>query len=286
MSLLRHHQLLMSRPDRLWTPLDLFSPPSKWMSDQSIVLLHTTGQIENWYQYPGSSADTMFSNLTASTSPNYTTLANGLSGASFDGSSDYLSSPAGSAETAAMPGAWCMTVYRKRSVDAVGTNRAVFSISTNNSSSVQTRFGVWCGLESQPNRHCLQSRRADANSVSILAGSVLDTQYHMHLDIVNYSTRTGQLYLDGALDAQNTSFTTTGSTGSNTAPGLPETLGAYRANIGFRYYSDIDLVAMLFSPTILASGEIDKLFGWAAHRYGLTALLPIGHPYKTLAPTA
>lgn len=32
------------------------------------------------------------------------------------------------------------------------------------------------------------------------------------------------------------------------------------------------------------SAEIDKLFGWAAHSFGITNKLPAGHPYKSLRP--
>jgi hypothetical protein len=43
--------------------------------------------------------------------------------------------------------------------------------------------------------------------------------------------------------------------------------------------------ALIVSSAIPTDAEIDRLNGWAAHKYGLTANLPGGHPYKTTAHT-
>lgn len=41
----------------------------------------------------------------------------------------------------------------------------------------------------------------------------------------------------------------------------------------------------IYTDKTLTQAEIDKLFGYAAHKHGLTNKLPANHPYKTVAPT-
>jgi hypothetical protein len=50
--------------------------------------------------------------------------------------------------------------------------------------------------------------------------------------------------------------------------------------------SDIDLSELIVTPPGLSSLNLDKLHGYLAHKWGLTANLPNDHPYKTSAPTA
>lgn len=69
-----------------------------------------------------------------------------------------------------------------------------------------------------------------------------------------------------------------------------EQANAYSINIGASN-RDIDSVfngdiaCIIFgSGDILMQDEIDKIMGWAAHKYGLTTNLPVDHPYKDAPP--
>ena len=42
--------------------------------------------------------------------------------------------------------------------------------------------------------------------------------------------------------------------------------------------------AVVVATSVLSTGDIEKLEGYYAHRFGMTANLPGGHPYKTVAP--
>ena len=67
-------------------------------------------------------------------------------------------------------------------------------------------------------------------------------------------------------------------TGNGTIGSITTESGVNRAFTG-------RIATMLSAKSNLSQTEIDKLFGWAAHEYGLLALLPADHLYKINAPT-
>jgi hypothetical protein len=50
------------------------------------------------------------------------------------------------------------------------------------------------------------------------------------------------------------------------------------------YYLTGDVYGFVALTAVPSSTEIDKLFGWAAHKWGLPAKLPSDHPYKSTPP--
>ncbi len=56
-------------------------------------------------------------------------------------------------------------------------------------------------------------------------------------------------------------------------------------NGGNQLALDGDLAQMIILPSVPSAANREKLEGWAAHKYGLTSLLPGGHPFKTSPPT-
>ena len=86
-----------------------------------------------------------------------------------------------------------------------------------------------------------------------------------------------------------------GRNGADETGGLPftnenwtkVTLGAYYNHTATSYvgYSYSDIAAVVASNSAATVSDMEKLEGWAAHKYGLTVLLPTAHPYKTTAPT-
>jgi hypothetical protein len=61
-------------------------------------------------------------------------------------------------------------------------------------------------------------------------------------------------------------------------------IGAYDIN---NFAADYEGLAhqIIIMSSVPPLSTIEKLEGWAAHYYGLTANLPAGHPYKTVGPT-
>jgi uncharacterized repeat protein (TIGR02543 family) len=50
-------------------------------------------------------------------------------------------------------------------------------------------------------------------------------------------------------------------------------------------YWDGPIAEVIVFPNALSTSERQKLEGYLAHKWGLTSNLPVGHPYKTFAPT-
>lgn len=80
----------------------------------------------------------------------------------------------------------------------------------------------------------------------------------------------------GDFVAAASTFGAFSGTTSNTA------IGTYRNTDG--NYGKFDLAALVVLTSSTPQSVIDKLFGWAAHEFGLTADLPVGHPYKSAPP--
>ena len=226
-----------------------------------------------------------FSQGTAANQPAILTAElNGKRVLSFDGSNDVLlgASTAQRDIFRNKTAAWAFTVYKKRGTDGGVQTRRIFHCS--NGSNANTRFAVYAATNpGGTNTPSLGAQRLDADTPATLIGTAPHVgAYVMMLTAMDYSARTGRIYIDGAMDAQNTTLTATAGSTSNTT-------SANSLSIGARYdgilLADIDLATITLSNTYPATDDIDKLFGWAAHKYGLTASLPIGHPYKTVAPT-
>ena len=63
------------------------------------------------------------------------------------------------------------------------------------------------------------------------------------------------------------------------------TLGGFTtATVSPTGFSNMDVAAVVVSNSTLSDADMEKLEGWAAHKYGLTVVLPTAHPYKTAAP--
>ena len=267
----------------LWTPLNMTVVPQIYLDAHDSVVTDVSGACSAISNLGAMGSSGSFSQATADGRPAILTAElNGNRVLSFDGVDDVLTG--GAAQQLSiftnMSAAWSFFVYKKRNVDPSG-NRLLLSTSIGGSAG--TRFGVLASLSSALNQPVLQGRRLDADALSTLAlGSTSAGNYALLLADVNFSTRVGRLQLNGSAPVLNSTFTAATGATSNTTASAPM---AICATAGGLVPGDIDLAAVIISNTYPSAGDIDKLFGWAAHKYGLTANLPGGHPYKTVAPT-
>jgi len=67
--------------------------------------------------------------------------------------------------------------------------------------------------------------------------------------------------------------------------GVNTALGTTSAN-GTSLYYDGQIAEIVLTASALPLGDRQKVEGYLAHKWGLTANLPAGHPYKSAAPTA
>ena len=133
----------------------------------------------------------------------------------------------------------------------------------------------------------IYARRLDADSESLRSKSVT-SDWLMILQKINFSTGTLETHINGSLVDSVSLFVTSGNT-SNTLSDRPLSIGGFPDDTGDNPISgahlgvDIASYFLLNNPT--SQSDIDKCFGYAAHKYGLTGNLPADHPYKILVPT-
>lgn len=271
-----------------WTPAELASSTLKmWLNEKSDVT-DSSGYATAWYDH-GNDRVTM-SSVTAGTYPliNASGL-NSMRTLTFDGTNDRLSNSgtAAKALTRNVSKAWVFAVVKKTALDGAATDRSIF-FASNGTASSSARFYLNVGsatATTSTNTPQIRARRLDADAVQSVerAGGAVDTNFHMILATMDYTATTGTIYYDGATDGQNTSMLTTGST-SNTASSSGLVIAAINTS-SFAAHANIEVAEMIIgSGTLPDSTEIDKLFGYAAHKWGLTSLLSGGHTYKNRAP--
>jgi hypothetical protein len=106
------------------------------------------------------------------------------------------------------------------------------------------------------------------------------SDWTMVVGVINYAARTVDFYRDGDLLATTTGAWTAGGNTSDTQ-GNGMTIGAFQS---LATLFDGRIAEVATGIAVPSTDEIDKLFGYMAHRWGLTANLPSDHPYKTVSP--
>lgn len=198
-----------------------------------------------------------------------------LGGAYFDGDSVALRNLDAATFGRLVPGAWCMALVRPQASTGY---RTIFNSARQTSG--QRRLNLLAGSTANPNVFgCRASRTTTTTEVT---GSVarLDT-WSLVLAEARYNDGTLALYVNGDIDGINSSaFGGAGLTEDIAWTSL--TVGA--ANTAEFYTGNIHL--LLGNDGLLTSIQRDKLFGWAAHAFGMASLLPVDHPYRDNPPEA
>lgn len=263
-----------------WTPDNLASKPRIWFNDSSAVTDAGSGACSQWNDINTATSASDALQATSANRPLIVTGAqNGRRVITADGTTDFMSIARVNLFTNVSAG-WCFAVFKRTALDGASVTRTLFQVQTPTSD--VNRFIFFAGLSNAGNDGWgIGVRRLDADSASILAASSLtDTNYHLFLATMDWANRTGTLYLDGAQVAQNTTLTSAGST-SATNSFTDHSL--FARPLGG--HSNVSLAEFFVGLTLPSSPEIDRLFGYAAHRWGLTGNLDSGHPYKTSPPT-
>lgn len=260
-----------------WSPRQMVAPPKLWLDPMSDVT-DVSGAASQWSDRSGNDWHALQS--TAANQPAIINGAiNGLRALSFDGTNDRLQTSASGAQTLYrnVSTGWALGVFKRA---ATGTaTRVVFGASTGNESG-RSRFR----FDIASDKLRLAQLRDDGTTPLTLSGATsIDTNWHMALMLMDWSTAAGSIYLDGSLDGSATSFGTTGTT-ANTSSLNPLTIGSNMN--GTEAYLDGRVASILAGSgaALPSTDEINRLFGWVAWFYGLQGDLPVGHPYKTTPP--
>jgi hypothetical protein len=265
----------------LWTPSNLGSLPFAWYNDASSMTL-TGSAVDDW----GDIGTGGFNLVQTVAADKPTRVAAGLNGRRtvlFDGSTDHL-------DTAGLIAArqvfknttagYIFCVYKKTAV--AGSTNQIIALNYTGTGGSRLTLAANSAVGAEANRARLVARQLDAHAAGQLydTGSSGSTAWQMVLATMDWANGDGTLYIDGAQVAQNLALTSSGST-SNTDGSLAFSLGA---DAGGASAADIEVGEYLHDNYLPSGTEIDKLFGYLAHRWGLTANLPGGHPYKTTPP--
>lgn len=266
----------------IWTPAELASPPSIWLDDSSGVTA-VSGFASAWSDKSGNSYH--FSQSTAGSRPQILVAnINGRNALRFDVDSLVCDITAAKDLTASTAALWVFSVSKKRADSALA---ALFS-SPRGGATPGVRFGVYTSLSGGVSRGGVGGRRLDGDSFgSYIMASSLSNDWHARLDALDYGARTATTWVDGSLHGQSTGLWSASGVSSATTPGGPLAVGASYSASGFsaEAFDNSDVAAIIMGNGALPSGaDIDRLFGWAAWRYGLEGLLPPGHPYELSPP--
>lgn len=132
----------------------------------------------------------------------------------------------------------------------------------------------------------IYARRLDSNSES--SRSIPSASgWIMFMQKIDFSTGRLETYINGVLVDFVDSFVTSGNV-STTLSDRPLSIGAYPNGVGDNPASganlSIDIASYFLLDKLVLTSDIDKCFGYAAHKYGLADLLHASHPYKNLVP--
>jgi hypothetical protein len=267
-----------------WTPIYLTVPASGWWDD-STAATNVSGAASTWSDKNSSAFDLQQTTAASRPTINATGL-NGLRTLTFDGTNDFLISNNATARAFSQNASslWAFVVVRKVNVDGVSTNRTIVASNTESGS---VRFGHSLGSTAVPaNRTTMVVRRLTADSAAVLGGATnLGTGWRLTMVTQDYTNRAGLVYLDGLQDASNPTLTTAGSTANTIA--LEQLVIGASVNTALTYssFADMEIAALLIGRNGLPTPtERQKMEGWAAWRYGLTANLDASHPYKSSPP--
>lgn len=269
----------------LWTMANLASPPEAWYNESSSVT--GTTNASQWNDASGNG----YHMIQPAGANQPAIIAAGLDGKRtirFDGTNDFMA--ATSPSFANVNYGWLAMVFKRLSTDGSPTSRLAYYLSVGTTTG-NTRLGLAFGDTGTANRVRALARRLDADaSVGTLDGPTMsDTNWHIVLMRMEWANGDAYVYFDGGSPTSNLTITTSGAT-SNTAPSTPPRLGASTdgsSNPIAHCDMEVAELAVLsgIANIIPSDGDIDRIFGSLAWKWGIESVLPGGHPYASAPPT-
>ena len=256
----------------LWTPTQLNT--ALWMdSDDSRTITLNGATVSQWNDKSGNARDV--SQPTAAAQPTYS--ATGLNGKpilTFDGGDLLLNNSPG-ALLRNVNGATLAAVvnYTNNSV-----SRAVCSVST--ATAGQTRASLLVN-NTTATGYLTGGRRLDANSFQLSGSSTFSAATPViQIGVLDYANSDAFSYINGNLDATNTSFQTDGNTSDTNSAALyigGSATGSTNPLLG-------SVAEIVIIQSALNTAQRQNLEGYLAWKWGLQGQLPIAHPYKNIPP--
>jgi hypothetical protein len=243
------------------------------------TITESGGVVSQWNDKSGNERNA--SQPTAAYRPTYQgTGLNNKPALSFDGGDDMLGFTDQS--LGQNVGALSYFIVFIANTPAASDYRALFDLNTN---------GVPDRASFYPRSNALEAggRRLDTDSYQFQQATTLGTSATIGAAIFNYSAATLGASLNGAaLSFRTGGFQTSGNTSNTSSTYIA--LGSsvnYASQFGPALASSCNCKISEFVCLQSAASDTDrqKMEGYLAHKWGLTANLPSGHPYKTVGPT-
>jgi hypothetical protein len=258
----------------LWRPFELGSNLALWLDAEDTNTITLNGStVSQWNDKSGNGRNV--AQATAGSQPTYSIFsASAKAALSFDGG-DWLENLAPGTLLRAAPGATLATVANYTN-NAAG--RCAVGISTPTAG--QNRATLSANLAGTAG-YLTGGRRLDSDTFG-LAGSATFTAAAtlIQTGVLDYANSDAFSYVNGSLNASNTSFQTNGNT-SDTNPGA-----LYVGISGTGTNFMLGLVGeVIVTSTALDAANRERVEGYLAWKWALEGNLPAGHTYKNIPPT-
>lgn len=260
-----------------WDPGDMTVPPYFWLDDTSVVA--SSGAASLWLDRSGNGVS--FEQGSSGNRPAVIAGAvNGLQCLRFDGADDYLLSGGTAARDFARNKgyAWVLSVLRRRTGSSAGCVIGV----NNDGGSPSARINMGLNYPAESDMYSTSSRTTATPEALLTASAVAPlSEWHMLLQEYDYAGNRIAIWSDGEMVSELTSAWASGGNTADAASGFALRIGSFPTGGNFL---SADMAAQLGGHQTFATSDMDRLFGWAAWRYGLQGNLPSGHPYKDAPP--
>lgn len=274
----------------LWMPSSLTDLRCWLDASDAATITESSGEISLWEDKAGSNdaddaVDGSNNKITTARPTVASSAQNGLDAIGFDGTEWFDHNSA-------------KGMLRNRSC-------ALIAIAVKFGSTIGTTFamanrqsplgGTRCQLSNSTTVIGIRSQRLDADSsiaVTTSSAPPRDTDWHIHVGVMDWADDTLAYYVDGALigtdsypsGGANTSDTDLASLANTwTAIGASRRTGELPLPSGSRIG---EIVCAAKASGSYTTSDREKLEGYLAHKWGLEANLPAGHPYLSVPPSA
>lgn len=255
----------------LWTPANITT--ALWLDAADITTITKDGSnlVSQWNDKSGNSRHHAQSNSTYR--PLFTANnLNNLPVISFDGTNDCLENA--NSEALKNISSFSLIVVAYYASQSLSVDRTLFFASTN---TTFTRFLVQATYVT--NKYRCGGRRADTDSFgSVDSNSNRAVGIIIQSGNIDYSNASATVFVNGSLEGVNNAFKAPGNTS--------DTISAYTSVGGDRIAAYFNgYIAEIVGYLSVDVTTRQKLEGYLAHKWGLTALIPSSHPYRYSPPT-